>query len=129
MDYLTITEDIKSLLRLKDQMMQSLGLFISTLLTGILFALGTSSLFLLSSSREDENLLRRNRFLRVYIVVLLLAILVLDIEVFILVNEITIFKFFSQELNTYQNLQGIWTKLSGSTMLVIILLSDGVLVR
>ncbi len=45
-----------------------IGLLLGTLLTGALLALGTTSLSLLSSKGGDRNLLRRNRFLRAYII-------------------------------------------------------------
>lgn len=131
--YLTITmlrlttEDIVALL--SDQMMETMGLLLCTLITGILLAVGTSSLFLLSSREEERSLLRWNRFLRAYIVIILSTVLVLNAAVFVTVNEPIIgFKFFSQSQNIYQEFVVIWTKVSGSTMVAIVLSADGVLV-
>ncbi len=121
------TEDFQAILN--GQMMNSIGLLLSTLSTGILLSLGISSLFLLSSRGEDRSLLRRNRFLRIYIIISLLTVLALDVEVFVLVNETTIFEFFSQPQSAYDKFERIWTKVSGTTMLVIVILADGVLVR
>ncbi len=131
--YLTIampqptTEDIVALP--SDQMMQNMGLLLCTLITGILLAVGTSSLFLLSSREEKRSLLRRNRFLRAYIVIILSTVLVLNAAVFDTVNEPIIgFKFFSQSQNTYQKFVVIWNKISGSSIVAIVLSADGVLV-
>lgn len=130
--YLTITmpcyttEDVAA--NLSAQMMATIGLLLCTLITGILLAVGTSSLFLLSSGEEERSLLRRNRFLRAYIVIILSTVLVLDAAVFVAINGPTVFKFFSQPQNTYQKIVAIWTNVLGSTMVAIILSADGVLV-
>ncbi len=117
-------EDLQAILN--DQMMQMIGPQIGVLVTGILLALGASSLFLLSSN-GDNNLSVRNRFLRAYIVILLLAVLALDAEAFVMGNNVAIF--FSRPQIELQELRVIWGQVVGSTTLLIGLLSDGLLVR
>ncbi len=101
-------------------MMRMIGLLLGSLLTGALLALGIASLPLLSLRGGDKNLLRRNRFLCAYIIMLLPIVLVFDAEGFLVTNGNDIF--FSQPQNTIQK---VWCP----TLVVIILLADGVLVR
>ncbi len=107
-------------------MMEMIGLLLGTLLTGVLLTLGISSLFLLSSNGGDRNLLRRNHFLRVYIIILLSTVVVFDAEGFVLVNSSIII---SQPLDMLQKFLGMWAKVVGITSMVSVLLADGVLVR
>lgn len=116
-------EDFQAVLY--DQMVHMIGLLFGTLLTGILLVLGVSSIFLLSSD-GDRSLSRRNRFLCVYITILLLVVLALDAEVFILGNGFAVF--FSQPQNRIQEILGVWGKVVGSTALVVALLADGIFV-
>lgn len=116
-------EDFQAVLY--DQMVHMIGLLFGTLLTGILLVLGVSSILLLSSD-GDRSLSRRNRFLCVYITILLLAVLALDAEVFILGNGFAVF--FSQPQNRIQEILGVWGKVVGSTALVVALLADGIFV-
>ncbi len=111
----------------KRQMMESMGLLFGTLLTGVLLTLRISSLFLLSSRRADRNLLRRNRFLRVYIIILLLTVLTFDAEVFALVNGAAVIS--SQSHNALQRFVGTLGWALGATTMVIALFGDGILVR
>lgn len=110
---------------LHDQTMFMVGLMLGTLLTGILVTLGASSIFLLASN-GDKILLGQNRFLCVYIIVLLLTVLVFDAEVFILGNGLSIFS--SQPPNKILELFGIWSVAVGLTSLAITLLGDGIFV-
>ncbi len=121
----TVTEEFQAYLNIL--MTNMVGLLVGALLTGILLSLGISSLFLLSSKGRDRNLLRRNRFLRVYIIILLSTVLIFDAEAFVGVNRVAIF--FSQPRHTAQELTGIWAKVLGLTTAAIVLLADGVLVR
>lgn len=116
-------EDFQAVLY--DQMVHMIGLLFGTLLTGILLVLGVSSILLLSSD-GDRSLSRRNRFLCVYITILLLAVLAIDAEVFILGNGFAVF--FSQPRNRIQEILGLWGKAVGSTALVVALLADGIFV-
>lgn len=116
-------EDFQAVLY--DQMVHMIGLLFGTLLTGILLVLGVSSILLLSSD-GDRSLSRRNRFLCVYITILLLAVLAIDAEVFILGNGFAVF--FSQPRNRIQEILGLWGKVVGSTALVVALLADGIFV-
>ncbi len=109
---------------LNAQMVQTIGLLLGALLTGILFSTAISSLFLLSSREVDKNLLRRNRFLCVYIIVLLLTVLIFYAEGFVVVII-----FFSQPQDTAQKMFETWNNVTNPTTGVIILLADGVLVR
>ncbi len=109
------------------QMMQMIGLSFGILLTGIFLTLGISSLLLLSFERGNRNFLRRNHFLCVYIIVLLLTVPTFEAERFIVVNSSTIF--FSQPQDTLHKILGIWGIVSGLTTVIIVLLTDGVLVR
>ncbi len=110
---------------LSSQMMQMMGLLLGTLLTGILLTIGISSLFLLSSfKREHGALSRRNRILRVCVIVLLLAVPSFGAGVFVLLNGNVVF--FSQPQGA---LTRFWGKVVASTTMVIILLADGLLVR
>ncbi len=121
------TEDFEA--TLNDQLMESIGLLLGTLLTGALLSLGIHSLFLLSSRVGDRSLLRLNRLLCAYIIILLLSVLAYDTGVFVVVNETAIFNLFSQPLNAIRKTKGILFIVVGSTSAVIPLLADGVLVR
>ncbi len=108
--------------------MRIVGILLGTLFTGILLTLGISSLFLLSSRGGDRNLLRRNCFLRAYIIVLLSTALILSAEGFVIVvTDITTFFSLPQD-TTHENFE-MWGKITGSTMAVIVLLADGILVH
>ncbi len=108
-------------------MVDMVGLLLGTLLTGVLLSLTISSLPLLSSRGGDKNLLKRNQFLRVYIIILLSAVLIFEAEVFVVMNSVAIF--FSQSQDVVQFFFKIWGKVTGITTAVIVLLSDGILVR
>lgn len=110
---------------LHDQTMSMVGLMLGTLLTGILLTLGASSIFLLSSNK-DESLLGQNRFLCIYVIILLSAVLVFDVEVFVLGNGFSIF--LSQPPNKILELFEMWSFTMGSTALAITLLADGIFV-
>ncbi len=118
-----LTEDSTRTNFLKDQMMQMIGLLLGVLLTGILLTLGISSLFLLSFKGENKNLSRRNRLLRVYIIVLLLVVPIFGAGAFVLLSGDIVF--FSQQKDT---LERFWGKVVASTTMAIILLADGLLV-
>ncbi len=104
-----------------------MGLLYENQFPGVLLALGVSSLILLSSTRADRNLLTRNRFLRVYIIILLLTVLTFDAEVFVLVNGVDVFNF-ARSQDALQKFVGMWGRVLGATSMVITLLADGVLV-
>lgn len=121
-----VTED-PAQANLKGTMTRMIGLLLGTLLTGILLTLGISSLFLLASRRGDRNLLRRNRFLRAYIIILLMTMVLFDTGVFVGVDSIALF--FYRPQDTLQKFIEIWGKVMGTTTLFAILWADGVLVR
>lgn len=121
------TEDFEAILN--DQLMESIGFLLGTLLTGALLSLGIHSFFLLSPRAGDGSLLRPNCLLRAYIIILLLTVLAFDAGVLLVVNETAIFNFLSQPPDTIQKFKGMLFNVVGSTTMVVVLLADGVLVR
>lgn len=111
---------------LHTQMIEMIGLLFCVLLTGIVLTLGVASILLLYS-QEDRNLLRRNRILCAYIILLFLLIFCFEAVAFAVDNSFTIF--FSQPpnktLEAVEKLGGV----VGATSLASGLLCDAVFVR
>lgn len=108
-----------------DQLMWTIGTLIGVLFTGGLITAGISCIFFLSTGSHGPKL--QSRWLRVYIVILILLVLAFEVVMIVESHESTIFYFYSTErpIQLFLRLRTLHFFLA----VVIASLMDGLLVR